>query len=74
MPAAPATEGPEMAITRSKKYPGEAAAAGAAGPVARRPAARWRRIRIALLSLATAVLLAGAVAAGLFGYLSIGRG
>jgi hypothetical protein len=63
-----------MAITRSKKYPGEATAAGAAGPAARRPATRQRKIRIALLALAATVLLAGAAAASLFGYLAIGRG
>jgi hypothetical protein len=63
-----------MAITRSKKYPDEGVAAGTAGPVAWRAAARRRRIRIVLLALATMVLLGGAAAASLFGYVAIGHG
>jgi hypothetical protein len=39
-----------------------------AGPVER------RRLRITLLSLAAAILLLGAATAGVFGYLTIGRG
>jgi hypothetical protein len=39
-----------------------------AGPV------EWRRLRMALLSLAAAILLLGAATAGVLGYLTISRG
>jgi hypothetical protein len=38
------------------------------------PGGGWRRARILLLTGATAILLLGAVAAGVFGYLDIARG
>jgi hypothetical protein len=44
----------------------------AAGPAS--PAGRWRHARVWLLTGATAILLLGAVAAGVFGYLDIARG
>ena len=64
-----------MTNTRSPGSVAEATApiVVAAGP-ASRPSEPRRRTRIALLTGAAAILLLGAAAAGLFGYLTIVRG